>query len=99
MRIRNVVIVFTVMLLVVYGSLISTIAATQINQVDVTEINGIVKSIEKDWADGVAKKSGTVGAMSYQIALVGDENYQALLFDGIKNRQTIIDLTESAADG
>lgn len=99
MKIRNVVIVFTVILLVVYGSLISTITATQINQVDVTEINGIVKSIEKDWADGVAKKSGTVGAMSYQIALVGDENYQALLFDGIKNRQTIIDLTESAADG
>ncbi|MBU4540578.1 MAG: HAMP domain-containing histidine kinase [Firmicutes bacterium] len=99
MRIRNVVILFTVMLLVVYGSLISTIAATQINQVDVTEINGIVKSIEKDWADGAAKKSGTVGTMSYQIALVGDANYQALLFDGIKNRQTIIDLTESAADG
>ena len=93
------VILFTVIMMAGYLAAIITINATQINRVDVTEINQVAKTIEKDWRAGDAEESGTNGGMSYQIALVTDENYQALLFDGIRNRQTIIDLTGTAADG
>jgi len=99
MKIRNMVILFTVIMMAGYLAAIITINATQINRVDVTEINQVAKTIEKDWRAGDAEESGTNGGMSYQIALVTDENYQALLFDGIRNRQTIIDLTGTAADG
>ncbi len=99
MKIRNMVILFSVIMIAGYLAAITTIYATQINRVDVTEINSIVKTIEKDWRDGDTIKSGMFGGMSYQIALITDENYQALLFDAIKNRQTIIDLTGTAADG
>ncbi|WP_303869807.1 HAMP domain-containing sensor histidine kinase [Acetobacterium wieringae] len=99
MKIRNMVILFSVIMIAGYLATITTIYATQINRVDVTEINSIVKTIEKDWRDGDTIKSGMFGGMSYQIALFTDENYQALLFDSIKNRQTIMDLTGTAADG
>lgn len=99
MKIRNMVILFTVIMLGAYLAVIGTINASQINRVDVTEINQVAKTIEQDWHAGDAEESGTNGGMSYQIALVTDENYQALLFDGIRNRQTIIDLTGTAADG
>ncbi|WP_373482190.1 ATP-binding protein [Acetobacterium sp.] len=99
MKIRNMVILFTVIMMAGYLAAITTINASQINRVDVTEINRVVKTIEKDWRDGATIKSDAVGGMSYQIALVTDENYQALLFDGIRNRQTIMDLSGSAADG
>jgi signal transduction histidine kinase len=92
-------ILFTVIMMAGYLAAITTINASQINRVDVTEINRVVKTIEQDWRAGDAEESGTNGGMSYQIALVTDENYQALLFDGIRNRQTIIDLTGTAADG
>lgn len=99
MKIRNMVILFSVIMMAGYLAAITTIYATQINRVDVTEINSIVKTIEEDWRDGDTKKTDTVGGVFYQIALVTDENYQALLFDGIRNRQTIMDLTGTAADG
>lgn len=99
MKIRNMVILFTVIMMAGYLAAITTINTSQINRVDVTEINQVAKTIEQDWRAGDAEKSGTNGGMSYQIALVTDENYQALLFDGIRNRQTIIDLTGTAADG
>lgn len=99
MKIRNMVILFTVIIMAGYLAAISTINASQINRVDVTEINQVVKTIEQDWHAGDAEESGTNGGMSYQIALVTDENYQALLFDGIRNRQTIMDLTGTEADG
>jgi len=99
MKIRNMVILFTVIMLGAYLAVIGAINASQINRVDVTEINQVAKTIEQDWHAGDTEKSGKNGGISYQIALVTDENYQALLFDGIRNRQTIIDLTGTAADG
>jgi len=99
MKIRNMVILFTVIMMAGYLAAIITINATQINRVDVTEINQVAKTIEKDWRAGDAKKTDAVEGTSYQIALVTDKNYQALLFDGIRNRQTIMDLTGTAADG
>lgn len=99
MKIRNMMILFTVIMMAGYLAVIGTINASQINRVDVTEINQVAKTIEQDWRAGDTKKSGKNGGISYQIALVTDENYQALLFDGIRNRQTIIDLTGTAADG
>ncbi|MDO9492755.1 HAMP domain-containing sensor histidine kinase [Acetobacterium sp.] len=99
MKIRNMVILFTVIMMAGYLAAITTINASQINRVDVTEINQVAKTIEQDWQAGDTKKSGANRGLPYQIALVTDENYQALLYDGIKNRQTIIDLTGTAADG
>jgi len=95
MKIRNIVILFTVLMMAIYIAAVITINTTQINQVNVAEINHVVKTIEKEWTQGEVEKSGTIAEMSYRITLVADENYQALLFDGIKNRQTIMDLTTS----
>jgi signal transduction histidine kinase len=95
MKIRNIVILFTVLMMAIYIAAVITINTTQINQVNVAEINHVVKTIEKEWTQGEVEKSGTIAEMSYRITLVADENYQALLFDGIKNRQAIMDLTTS----
>ncbi|AWW27202.1 HAMP domain-containing sensor histidine kinase [Acetobacterium sp. KB-1] len=95
MKIRNIVILFTVLMIAVYIAAVITINTTQINQVNVAEINHVVKTIEKEWTQGEVEKSGTIAGMSYRITLVADDNYQALLFDGIKNRQAIMDLTTS----
>lgn len=95
MKIRNIVILFTVLMMAIYIAAVITINTIQINQVNVAEINHVVKTIEKEWTQGEVEKSGTIAEMSYRITLVADENYQALLFDGIKNRQTIMDLTTS----
>ncbi|WP_286945307.1 HAMP domain-containing sensor histidine kinase [Acetobacterium sp. UBA5834] len=99
MKIRNMVILFTVIIVGAYLVAITTINTSQINQVDITEINQVTKTIEQDWNAGDTKKSGTKGELAYQIALVTEETYQAVLFDAIKNHQTIIDLTKTAADG
>lgn len=99
MKIRNMVILFTVIIVGAYLAAITTINTSQINQVDITEINQVTKTIEQDWHAGDTKKSGTKGELAYQIALVTEETYQAVLFDAIKNHQTIIDLTKTAADG
>lgn len=99
MKIRNMVILFTVIIVGAYLAAITTINTSQINQVDITEINQVTKTIEQNWNAGDTKKSGTKGELAYQIALVTEETYQAVLFDAIKNHQTIIDLTKTAADG
>jgi len=99
MKIRNMAILFPLIILGAYLAAITIINTSQINQVDITEINQVAKTIEQDWYVGDTKKSGANGKLSYQIVLVTDENYQALLYEGIRNRQTIIDLTATAADG
>ncbi len=99
MKIRSMAILFTVIILGGYLAAISSINSSPINQVDIIEINQVAKTIEQDWRAGKTPKSGANGGLSYQIVLVTDENYQALLYEGIRNRQTIIDLTVIAADG
>jgi len=99
MKIKRIIIVFTLLLVASYTVLFSYINATHINCVDVTEINRVVKTIEKDWANGDIKKAGANEGMSYQIALVTDENYQALVFEGVRNRHIIMDLTSVTEAG
>ncbi|MBC3886738.1 sensor histidine kinase [Acetobacterium paludosum] len=99
MKIKRLIIIFTLLLVASYTVLFYYINATHINSVDVTQINRVVKTIEKDWANGDTEKTGANGGMAYQITLVTDENYQSLLFEGIRNRHTIMDLTSVSADG
>ena len=99
MKIKRIIVVFTLLFAASYGVLCCYINATQINAVDVTQINNVVKTIEKDWANGDTEKTGENGGMAYQIALVTDDNYQSLLFEGIRNRHTIMDLTSVSEQG
>ena len=61
MKIRNMVILFTVIMLGAYLAVIGTINASQINRVDVTEINQVAKTIEQDWRAGDTKNPVRMG--------------------------------------
>lgn len=113
MKIKRMIIGFTVLLLACYVMAISYINATHLNQVDVTEINQVVKTIEKEWLsvdrnndgniggnqDGTMSRTGEAAGLTYQIALTSDENYQSLVFEAIKNRNTSVDLLDSSENG
>lgn len=57
MKIRNMVILFTVIIVGAYLAAITTINTSQINQVDITEINQVTKTIEQNWNAGDTKKT------------------------------------------
>ncbi|MBI4858601.1 MAG: HAMP domain-containing histidine kinase [Acetobacterium woodii] len=105
MKIRRIIIAFTVLLLACYTVAVSYINGTHLNKVDVTQINQVVKTIEKEWTrydgseDGTLPRTGEAAGLTYQIALTSDENYQSLVFEAIKNRNTIMDLMDSSENG
>ena len=101
MKIKKLIIGFTVLLLACYGGAISYINATYLNKMDVTQINQVVKTVEKEWlsVDGTIPRTGAAEGLSYQITLTRDENYQSLVFEAIKNRNTIMDLMDSSENG
>ncbi len=92
---------------------VSYINTTYLNKVDVTQINQVVKTIEKEWLstagknddnnaeieDGTMPRTGDTEGLSYQIALTKDENYQSQVFEAIKNRNIMMDLMDSSENG
>lgn len=101
MKIKKMIIGFTVLLIACYGITVSYINGTSENNVDVTVLNAVVKSIEKELQDDPisSPRSGTKEGMAYEIVLAADEDYQAHLFEAIKNSNTVIDLTTTSAIG
>nr|WP_320023934.1 HAMP domain-containing sensor histidine kinase [uncultured Acetobacterium sp.] len=113
MKIKRMIIAFMVLLLACYAVAVNYINATHLNKVDVTQINQVVKTVEKEWLslarnndgnnagneDSTMPRTGAAEGLSYQIALTSDENYQSLVFEAIKNRNTIMDLMDSSENG
>ncbi|MBC3798239.1 hypothetical protein [Acetobacterium tundrae] len=92
---------FTVSLIVCYGITVSYINGTSENNVDVMVLNAVVKTIEKELQDEPtsSSRSGTKEKMAYDIVFTTDKDYQARLFEAIKNSNTVMDLTTTSAIG
>ncbi|AFA46969.1 HAMP domain-containing sensor histidine kinase [Acetobacterium woodii] len=98
---KKMIIGFTVLLIVCYGITVSFINRTSENNVDVTVLNAVVKSIEEELqADPTSgSRSGTTAGMAYESIFTTDKDYQARLFEAIKNSNTVMDLTKPSASG
>lgn len=98
MKIQRIIIGFTVLLMAIYAGAFIYINQTNVNTVDVTKINNVVKTIEKQLTDQnmAIERIGENDDMSYAVIFKADENYNAMVFDAIENRQTLVDLTSSS---
>jgi len=95
MKMKKVIISVTVILITIYIFTFGYINQTNIKTVDVTKVNNVVKSLEKEF-DGQKYsilKTGEMDDLSYTVVFVDDENYNAAIFEAIKTRSTVADLT------
>jgi len=97
MKINKVIIGVTVILIIIYAFAFGYIYKTNIKTVDVTKVNDAVKSIEKEFdaQQYDISKTGEIDDLSYNVVFVDDENYNEAIFDAIKSRSTVADLTYS----
>ncbi|WP_050741840.1 HAMP domain-containing sensor histidine kinase [Acetobacterium bakii] len=95
MKIKGLIIGFTAVLLAIYGLGFAYISQTGLGAIDVIQVNNTVKTIEKQLtaeSEGLAR-TGAMDGLSYNLVFETDENYNAAVFEAIKNRQTMVDLT------
>jgi len=97
MKIRKVIIGVTVILITIYAFTLGYITKTNIQTVDVTKVNNVVKSIEKEFDNQQYNilKTGEIDDLSYKVVFVGDENYNSVIFDALKTRSPVADLTSN----
>ena len=97
MKINRVIIGVTVILITIYAFTIGYINKTNIETVDVTKVNNVVKSIEKEFdkQQYSISKTGEIDNLSYKVVYVDDENYNSAIFDAMKSRSTVADLTSN----
>ena len=97
MKINKVIIGVTIILIIIYAFTFGYINKTNIETVDVTKVNNVVKSIEKEFdkQQYSISKTGEIDNLSYKVVYVDDENYNSAIFDAMKSRSTVADLTSN----
>ena len=97
MKINKVIIGVTIILIIIYAFTFGYINKTNIETVDVTKVNNVVKSIEKEFdkQQYSISKTGEIDNLSYKVVYVDDENYNSAIFDAMKSRSTVADLTST----
>ena len=97
MKINRFIIGVTVILITIYAFTIGYINKTNIETVDVIKVNNVVKSIEKEFDKQKysISKTGEIDDLSYKVVYVDDENYNSAIFDAMKSRSTVADLTSN----
>lgn len=98
MKSSKIIIGVTVILIAIYIFTFNYISKTNIKSVDVTRLNNVVKSIEKEFDKQQYNipKTGVIDKMSYTVVFVEDDNYNSVIFNAMKSRSTIADLTYAA---
>ena len=97
MKINKIIIGVTIILIIIYAFTFGYINKTNIETVDVTKVNNVVKSIEKEFdkQQYSISKTGEIDDLSYKVVYVDDENYNSAIFDAMKSRSTVADLTSN----
>jgi len=97
MKINKIIIGVTIILIIIYAFTFGYINKTNIETVDVTKVNNVVKSIEKEFdkQQYSISKTGEIDNLSYKVVYVDDENYNSAIFDAMKSRSTVADLTST----
>jgi len=97
MKINKIIIGVTIILIIIYAFTFGYINSTNIETVDVTKVNNVVKSIEKEFdkQQYSISKTGEIDNLSYKVVYVDDENYNSAIFDAMKSRSTVADLTSN----
>ncbi|SEW06854.1 HAMP domain-containing sensor histidine kinase [[Clostridium] fimetarium] len=97
MKINKIIIGVTLILIIIYAFTFGYINKTNIETVDVTKVNNVVKSIEKEFdkQQYSISKTGEIDNLSYKVVYVDDENYNSVIFDAMKSRSTVADLTSN----
>ena len=97
MKINKIIIGVTIILIIIYAFTFGYINSTNIETVDVTKVNNVVKSIEKEFdkQQYSISKTGEIDNLSYKVVYVDDENYNSAIFDAMKSRSTFADLTSN----
>ena len=85
------------LLVAIYAGAFIDINQSHLNTIDVTKINYVVKTIEKQLANRNTEitSSGQNDGLFYTIIFNADENYNAMVFDAIGKRLTMVDLISS----
>ena len=101
MKINKIIIGVTVILITIYAFTLGYINHTNIKTVDVTKVNNVVKSIEKefDTQQYSISKTGEINDLSYKVVFVDDENYNLEIFDAMNHRSTVADLIYNVNNG
>ena len=95
MKMNKVIIGVTALLIAIYAFTFGYINQTDMKKVDVTKINNVVKTIEKEFDNYQYSilKTGEIDDLSYSVVFVEDENYNSAIFDAMKSRNIVADLT------
>lgn len=95
MKINKIIICVTVILIIIYAFTFGFINKINIKTVDVTKVNTVVKSIEQEFdkQQYSISKTGKIENLSYTVVFVEDANYNSAIFNAMKSRSTIADLT------
>lgn len=97
MKIKNVLLLITLLFSLVYGISVYYISNSQMYHVDAIAINDVAKTIEEEFQGNNKdiNMSGVINHLNYQITLLGNTDYDRQINQAIEAQETMVDLYDN----